>query len=493
MKKIIAQIDLVVGDINANAELIIKTAQNGVVTIFPEMAITGYPAEDLWLKNGFIQKEQAALEYIAANAKSPVILGATYTKDGKLFNGAYYINGGKAELVSLKKCLPNNGVFDENRYFSSDGFFKLIDGVGVVVCEDFWHEERINEFKQAGAKELIVINASPYEWGKLERRKALAQNYALPITYVNYISGQDEIIYDGNSFYYDGKNFFAAPAFEEFIGEITQAPKELSKEESNYKAMVLGVRDYVRKNGFSKVLLGVSGGIDSALVAAIAVDALGASNVRGVILPTKYSSKITMEDAYGVCKALGIPHEEHEVWDNYKREEGMVAENMQSRTRGLMLMALSNKHNELLLTTGNKSEIATGYCTIYGDMSGAYNPIKDLYKTEVWAVAKYFNSLGLGKIPQRVITKAPTAELKENQTDQDTLPPYEVLDAILYQMIEERKTVEEISGFDTGLVKKVARMVKLAEFKRKQAAVGVKLSRVAFGKDWRMPITNHSI
>jgi NAD+ synthetase len=240
----------------------------------------------------------------------------------------------------------------------------------------------------------------------------------------------------------------------------------------------------VRKNGFSKVLLGVSGGIDSALVAAIAVDALGSENVRGVILPTKYSSKITMEDAYGVCKALGISAEEHEVWDNYKREEGIVAENMQSRTRGIMLMALSNKHNELLLTTGNKSEIAVGYCTIYGDMNGAYNPIKDLYKTEVYAVAKW-----LGKLPPRVLEKAPTAELKDNQTDQDTLPPYDVLDAILFQLVEQRKTADDIEGYEPALVAKVAHMLKLAEFKRRQAAPGAKLSKVSFGKDWRMPIT----
>ena len=481
----IAQLNFTVGDIEGNAARILDAAKGSELIVFSEMCITGYPADDLWLKPGFIKKEQEALAQIAAKAKCPIIIGASYAADGKLYNAAYYINNGVAELVATKKILPNSGVFDEHRYFVSGGDFKILaDGSAVIICEDIWHD-RLAEYKKAGAKALIAINASPYEWGKDKERHEIAKKAGMPFVYVNNVGGQDEVVFDGGSFMFDGSAIKAAPLFEEFVGHPQAAAPELCKEESNYKAMCLGLKDYVQKNGFGKVLLGVSGGIDSALVAAIATDALGRENVRGVILPTKYSSKITMEDAYGVCKSLGIPHEEHEVWDHYKQESGLTAENMQSRTRGLMLMALSNKHNELLLTTGNKSEIAVGYCTIYGDMNGAFNPIKDLYKTEVYETVKW-----RGGLPERVLTKAPTAELRENQTDQDSLPPYDILDGILKQLIEGHKIAEEVTGYDATTVAKVAKLLKTSEFKRWQAAPGPKLSAVAFGKDWRMPIVN---
>lgn len=488
----IAQLNLHVGDIAGNASRIISAANSGSgLIVFPEMAITGYSSEDLWLSEGYLKKEQAALRKITKAVKQPVILGATHSKDGKVYNAAYYIENGKAEVVAFKKNLPNNGVFDENRWFSPDGFYKFLPGnVAVLVCEDIWHKSRIDEVISAGAKAIISINASPYEWGKKERRHKIAHDAGLPFVYVNCIAGQDEVIFDGSSFYFDGDIIRSAPSFEEFVGEITEVQPNLTKEESNYKAICLGLKDYVQKNGFKRVLLGVSGGIDSAIVAAIAVDSLGKENVRGIILPTKYSSKITMEDAYGVCEALEIEHEEHEVWDHYKQEQGLTAENMQSRIRGVMLMALSNKHNELLLTTGNKSEIATGYCTIYGDMNGAYNPIKDLYKTEVYEVVKYYNSLGRGGLPERVLTKAPTAELRENQTDQDSLPPYDVLDGILRQLIEGHKQPEDVTGYDEATIRKVAKLVKISEFKRRQSAPGPKLTTTSFGKDWRMPLSN---
>lgn len=482
----IAQLNFTVGDIEGNTARILEVARGNELVVFSEMCITGYPAEDLWLKPGFIKKEQDALAKITKLAKCPIIIGASNTDGEKLYNAAYYINNGKAELVARKCSLPNYGVFDDKRYFYGDKFLKLLpDGTGVLVCEDIWQDSRIDEIKAAGAKAIIAINASPYEFDKYKHRHEIAKRAGVPFLYVNNIGGQDELVFDGASFYYDGKTFKTAPAFEEFAGYIDGVAPILSKEESNYKAICLGLRDYVHKNGFKKVLLGVSGGIDSALVAALAVDSLGKENVRGVILPTKYSSKITMEDAYGVCKALGIGHEEHEVWDHYKQEEGLTAENMQSRTRGLMLMALSNKHNELLLTTGNKSEIAVGYCTIYGDMNGAFNPIKDLYKTEVYDMVKH-----RGGLPERVLTKAPTAELRDNQTDQDSLPPYDILDGILRQLVEEYKIAEEVTGYDMAIVQKVAKLIKISEFKRRQSAPGPKLSAIAFGKDWRMPISS---
>lgn len=485
----IAQLNFTVGDIEGNTAKILAAAKGNELVVFSEMCITGYPAEDLWLKDGFIKKEQEALAKITKMAQAPIIIGASHVDGDKLYNSAYYIHNGKAEVVAHKCNLPNYGVFDDKRYFTGDKFIKpLPDGTVVLVCEDVWKSQRIDEAKAAGAKAIISINASPYEYGKYKQRHELAQKAGLPFVYVNNVGGQDEILFDGASFYFDSKIIKTAPAFEEFTGIIDSVAPVYSKEESNYRAMCLGLKDYVHKNGFKKVLLGVSGGIDSALVAAIAADALGKENVRGTILPTKYSSKITMEDAYGVCKALGIPHEEHEVWDHYKQEEGLTAENMQSRTRGLMLMALSNKHNELLLTTGNKSEIAVGYCTIYGDMNGAFNPIKDLYKTEVYDVVRW-----RGGLPERVLTKAPTAELRDNQTDQDSLPPYDILDGILRQLIEGRKIAEEVTGYEVATVQKVARLVKISEFKRRQAAPGVKLTSVAFGKDWRMPLSNKFI
>ncbi len=519
MKIYAAQINPTVGDISGNAEKIIahiKSAEKSGadIAVFPELAIAGYPPEDLLLRPSFITEEQAALKKIAAASKKiSVIIGATFTDKTGLHNAAWHLSKGKAVVVSAKADLPNYGVFDEKRYFKPSDLLKTITikgkKVAVIVCEDSWTSAQTARYKKSKPDLFVVINASPFETGKLKARQAVIKKRVTEskadFIYVNLIGGQDGIVFDGGSFAMNktGKITASLPQFEE-SGTIfkTLTPK-LDKHEELYKTTLLGLRDYVTKNGFKKVLLGLSGGVDSALVATIAVDALGKENVRLVVLPTRFTSKTTYDDAYQICKNLGIKPEQIDIEPAFKAFEQMLAknfegskpglaeENLQSRIRGTVLMAISNKHNEMLLTTGNKSEIAVGYTTLYGDSCGGYNPIKDLYKTEVYEICHWRNQQG-EIIPKNILTKAPTAELRENQTDQDSLPPYDVLDKILKLLIEQRKSVKEITakGFPKEIVEKVAKLLYRAEYKRFQSAPGAKLSLTAFGKDWRYPLTN---
>lgn len=514
MKIYAAQINLTVGDISGNAEKIIthikKAAKEKAdIAVFPELAITGYSPQDLLMRQSFIEEEQAALKKIAAATKDvQVIIGATYS-DKFLHNAAYLLKNGKAQLISGKADLPNYGVFDEKRYFKPLDTAKTftIKGkkIGVIVCEDSWTPAKTALYKKQKVDFLISINASPFESGKLQRRinciSKRAQEAKAGIFYLNLLGAQDGVVFDGGSFELDktGKLITQLPQFEE-VGAITSGKaKALDASEEKYKAMVLGLKDYLAKNGFKKVLLGLSGGMDSALVAAIAVDAIGADNVRAVLLPSRYTSKSSNDDANKLAKILGIKAESIAIEPAFKAFNEMLAanfkgkkaditeENLQSRIRGVTLMAISNKHNELLLTTGNKSEIAVGYSTLYGDSNGAFNPIKDLYKTEVYEVAKW-----RGNIPTNIHTKAPSAELRPGQTDQDSLPDYDTLDAILKLLIEKRKSIKDIvkKGYKQPVVEKVAALLYRAEYKRFQSAPGVKLTAMSFGNDWRYPLTN---
>jgi len=557
MKIYAAQINPCVGDIDGNVAKIIshiKTAKKlgAALAVFPELCITGYPSEDLLLRPAFIADEQAVLKKIAAAADGmAVIIGATY---GDLYNAAWLLKGGKAQVVAAKTDLPNYGVFDEKRYFKPGEIAKTFNlggkKIGVIVCEDMWTAAKTAVYKKQKVDLLVSINASPYEGGKLDERVVVAAKRAREagagLVYVNTVGGQDGVVFDGGSFVADksGKITAMLPQFVE-MGELFAGnAKRLGELEEKYRALVLGLRDYVGKNGFKKVLLGLSGGMDSALTAVIAVDALTSKNVRLVVLPTRFTSEQTYKDAYEMCKNLGITPELIDIEPAFKSFEQMLAknfagtktglaeENIQSRVRGLTLMAIANKHGELLLTTGNKSELATGYATLYGDMCGAFNVLKDLYKTEVYEVAKCLNrtpelrnsgtsevqkfrSSEVPIIPQGIIDKAPTAELRENQKDEDSLPPYEVLDAILKLLIEGHKSQKEIVKIlsknvipaQAGILKtkthafagvtelqeivdKVAKLLYQSEYKRFQAAPGVKLGRMSFGKDWRYPLTN---
>ncbi len=546
MKIYAAQINPCVGDISGNAEKIISHIKAAAKTkadliVFPELCITGYLPEDLLSRPSFIQEEQGELKRIAKFVKEiPVVIGATYTdaKD-KLHNAAWLLKSGKAQLTSVKADLPNYGVFDEKRYFQTCDIVKTFRAggkkIGVIVCEDTWSAHKAKQYKKEKVEFLISINASPFHTGKLQERLkiagARAKEAGLPIAYINMVGGQDGVVFDGGSFILDknAKLIAMLPQFVEQGGLLEGMAKRLDKNAQRWAAMKLGLRDYLSKSGFKKVLLGLSGGMDSALTAACAVDALGKENVRLVILPTRYSSKMTFDDAYQMCKNLGIQPDLIDIEPAFEATLGMVKkvfagkkpdlaeENMQSRIRGLVLMAISNKHGELLLTTGNKSEIAVGYSTLYGDSCGAFNLLFDLYKTEVYEIAKWRNSISSLRgdegdaaiqpggmdcraalaitgfpIPENIFKKAPTAELRDNQTDQDSLPPYDVLDAILKLLIEGRKSIKDIirKGFDAKTVEKTAKLLYQSEFKRWQAAPGVKLSSMAFGKDWRYPLTN---
>lgn len=520
MKIYAAQINPIVGDITGNSSKVIsniKAAEKAGadIAIFPELSLMGYPPEDLLSRPYFIKEEQAALKKIARSVKNTqVIIGATYN-DGKgwLHNAAWLLKNGKAEVISIKADLPNYGVFDEKRYFKPSDFLKTFTCKGkklaVLVCEDTWSSAKALKYKKHKVDYLISINASPFYLGKREERYKIAAARAnetnAELAYVNIAGGQDGVVFDGGSFIIDknGKVKACLPQFEE-IGQVISglAPK-LSPHEQLYKAVTLGLRDYLFKNNFKKVLLGLSGGVDSALVAVIAKDAIGAENTRLVLLPSRYTSKNSFDDAYQLAKNLNIKPEVIDIEPAFKSFEKMLAanfegmktniaeENLQSRIRGVTLMAISNKHNELLLTTGNKSEIAVGYSTLYGDSCGAFNPIKDLYKTQVYEICEWLNRQG-EIIPQNILKKAPTAELRHNQTDQDSLPPYDRLDAMLKLMVENSKSIEEVvkKGFKRAEVEKVAALLYRSEYKRFQSAPGVKLTTMAFGKDWRYPLTN---
>jgi len=537
----LAQLNPVMGDIAGNlakARAAREAACQADVILFSELFITGYPPEDLVLKPALQADARAAIEELAADtAQGPAILiGAPWREEANLYNAMALLDGGKIAAVTRKHDLPNYGVFDEKRVFAAGplpGPFS-VRGVrlGVPVCEDIWTADVCECLAETGAEILCVPNGSPFEAGKEDVRLALAVSRVvetgLPLVYLNQLGGQDELVFDGASFVLNADRSvpLALPPWRECVvttqwtrgadGKWACAPGERAGEESRasavYHAMMLGLRDYVNKNRFPGVVLGLSGGIDSALSAAVAVDALGAARVRCVMLPSRYTSRDSLEDADACARLLGTPYETIEIERAVSAmgeslapafantQAGTTEENIQSRLRGVILMALSNKFGPMVLTTGNKSEMSVGYATLYGDMCGGYNVLKDIYKTEVFELARWRNenspagALGPGGrvIPERIIDKPPTAELRANQTDQDSLPPYEVLDGILKCLVEEEMGFAEVvaKGYEPATVKRIEQLLYVSEYKRRQAPPGVKISSRNFGRDRRYPITN---
>ena len=538
----VAQLDPIVGDIAGNAEKARHAraqaaAEHADLVMFSELYIAGYPPEDLVLKPAFQAACRSAVEAFArgtADGGPAVLIGTPWVEGGKLFNAYALLRGGMIEAIRFKVDLPNYGVFDEKRVFTPGPLPGpiAVNGVriGIPICEDIWGPDVVECLSETGAEILLVPNGSPYWRDKTDVRLNLAvarvTESGLPLLYLNQVGGQDELVFDGASFVINADRTLGAqlPAFRESVA-ITRwrraagtwrcaGPVDAIEEgeEAEYTACVLGLRDYVEKNGFPGVVIGLSGGIDSALCAAMAVDALGPDQVRCVMLPYRFTSQESLGDAAAVAAALGIRHDvvpiESAVLGLERALEPVFAgrardvteENLQARARGTILMAMSNKFGLMVVTTGNKSEMSTGYATLYGDMNGGFNPIKDLYKTEVYRLAglrnrwKPIGARGPGGpvIPQNIIVKAPTAELRENQTDQDTLPPYEMLDQILERLVEREESVATIAaaGFPRDTVARVERMLNLAEYKRRQAAPGVKVTLRNFGRDRRYPITN---
>lgn len=528
MKIALAQINLHVGNIEKNVkhvvEIIRSLEDKADLIVFPELTLCGYPPEDLLLRTSFYKDCENALQQIKnISTKSAVIVGYPEKIDKKNYNAAAVIQHQKIIASYQKQKLPNYTVFDEKRYFKKGHqscVFNLHGiKIGLLICEDFWNEEPIKNAKAAGAEIIIAINASPYHHEQADKRLMLLKKHseiALPIFYVNCIGGQDELIFDGGSFVANAKSEVCALAkyFEEDILLIEvekntetyihkqPLPKALTWEEKSYSALKLGVKDYLAKNKFSGALIGLSGGVDSALTLTIAADAIGPKNVSAIIMPSEFTNEISIEDAVAEAKSLGVHYEIIPIKDIYHfylhtltpyfngNPADATEENLQARIRGMILMALSNKTGKIVLTTGNKSEMAVGYCTLYGDMAGGFAVIKDVFKTDVYRLSHYRNSLS-PVIPERVLTRAPTAELKHNQTDQDKLPPYDILDRILKYYIEENKSIEDIiaHGFDKAIVDEMIRLVHLNEYKRRQAPIGARLSERAFGRDWRYPIS----
>ncbi len=528
----IAQLNLLVGDLAGNRDKVLAAAraardeQGADLVVFPELTLTGYPPEDLLLRPELIARTEAALAEICAEAQGiALVLGYPRTTLGGLYNAAGFIADGRIVAEYAKQHLPNYGVFDEQRYFhAGEGpcvvEFKGVQ-VGLTVCEDIWEEGPARQSAEAGAEVLININASPFHLGKPGEREALvarrARVHTLPIVYANLVGGQDELVFDGGSFVVDGAGQVVAraPCAEEALltVDFALAPRPrplpaacapvLGEDAAIYAALVLGVRDYVRKNGFHGAVLGLSGGIDSALTLAVAVDALGAEQVEAVLMPSRYTADMSNEDALAQARTMGVRTAVIPIEPAFQAFLGMLEgafagappdvteENIQARCRGVILMAISNKQGRILLTTGNKSEMAVGYATLYGDMAGGFAPIKDLVKTLVYRLAAWRNGVG-PVIPQRVLTRAPSAELRPDQTDQDSLPPYDLLDTILQRYIELDQGVEEIvaAGFPEAEVRRVTRLVDRNEYKRRQAPPGVRITSRAFGRDRRYPITS---
>jgi NAD+ synthase len=534
----LCQINPTVGDLAGNNALILKhyrtLAPTHDLVVFPELALLGYPPEDLVLMPGFQQAAQDALATLVeatAGQGAALLVGGLQVKEDTLYNAAFLLEGGAVRHIARKHFLPNSGVFDEMRVFAPGPLPAVVAWRGCrlafLVCEDMWHPEIFPGLAAQGCEAVLVINGSPFEAGKQAIRKQLATDAAtrhgLAIFYLNMVGGQDELVFDGQSFAMNAKGevVHRLAAFAEDTASYTFADDRIEAhspshptpgwDESVYAAVTLGLRDYVEKNGAPGVLLGLSGGVDSALAACIAVDALGPGRVRSVMLASPYTAAISHEDAAAVAKNLGIRHETLAIAPGMQAVDAMLAglpegvsplaqENLQSRLRGLTLMAISNSTGYLLISTGNKSEMATGYATLYGDMCGAFNPLKDIYKTEIYALCRWRNAQrwkrGLGPagavLPERVLTRAPSAELRDNQTDQDSLPPYDRLDAMLRLLIEGRQASQDLltAGFSFDEVARTTHLLRLSEYKRRQAPPGPKISPLSFGRDRRFPVTN---
>jgi NAD+ synthetase len=528
MQVAIAQLDQMVGDLAANARGILAAAAEAegagaTLVVTPELSLCGYPPEDLLLRPAFLEACAAELAALAAQVtRATVLVGFPELDAGRRYNSVAVVRDGRVRQVCRKHILPNYTVFDEERYFTP-GIAPCVfehEGVacGLIICEDVWFKEPAARAKAAGAQILLVPNGSPYHTRQQVLRReqvdARARECGLPIVYVNRVGGQDELVFDGASFVVDATGTLVqqVPAWHEtvaiarFDGATPRPARgtlDPALEPHVYEALVMGVRDYVGKNRFPGVLLGLSGGVDSALTLAVAVDALGPARVRAVMLPSPYNAPISLADAREMAGIVGVRYDEIPIEPVFRAFLDVLApefddlppdaaeENIQARIRGTLLMALSNKFGSIVLTTGNKSEMAVGYATLYGDMAGGFGVLKDIPKTLVYRLCHYRNSLGR-VIPERIITRPPSAELRPDQTDQDSLPPYDVLDGILEAYVEHDRSPGEIvaMGYPAEAVAKVVRLIKISEYKRRQSAVGIRITPRGFGKDWRYPITS---
>ncbi|MCP5264474.1 MAG: NAD+ synthase [Burkholderiaceae bacterium] len=534
MRIALAQLNQTVGDFDGNTRRIIEAAraaeaQGAQILLTPELSLTGYPPEDLLLRRAFYDAADAALltlRQACAQLSVDLLVGLPLMQGDRRYNAAVLLRGGEVVGEYRKHDLPNYDVFDEERYFESDDRAFVFDAggirCGVVICEDFWSAAAPAAAHAAGAQVLLALNASPYHLNKHHERADVARrnvsSLGLPILAANMVGGQDELVFDGLSFALDsrGEMRAQAKAFEPDLllvdleadepvarvlpGRVEPSP---ANEQEVYGALVLGVRDYVDKNGFPGVIIGLSGGIDSALTLAIAVDALGADRVRTVMMPSRYTAEISWTDAADMAHRLGVRYDElpiSPVFEAFGRTlaaefaglpEDTTEENIQARIRGTLLMALSNKYGSIVLTTGNKSEMAVGYCTLYGDMAGGFAVIKDISKTLVWRLCRWRNTVS-DIIPERIITRPPSAELKADQTDQDSLPAYDILDGIMQMYMEDNRSVVEIiaAGYPREAVEQVVRLMRINEYKRRQAPIGIRVTHRAFGRDWRQPITS---
>jgi len=527
MKLAIAQINCVLGDLSGNAEKILQHAKQAgqlgaQLLLTPELSLCGYPPEDLLLRDGFYRACAKALAELARKISGiAVVVGHPHASDGKHYNAASLLRDGVIAATYLKSELPNYSVFDEERYFDQGSAPCVFEIAGIRfalnICEDIWQPDVAGQARKAGAQVLLVLNASPYAIGKHDSRHRVVRERiaetGIAVVYANMVGGQDELIFDGGSFAMDRQGELTAqsPHFEAALSileirddfrPVGAMTPETGTEADVYRALCLGVADYINKNRFPGVLLGLSGGIDSALTLAIAADALGSDKVHAVMMPSPYTAQISLDDAREMAKILGVRYDELPIETIFRsfsnsleaafagRATDTTEENLQARIRGTLLMALSNKLGPLVLTTGNKSEMTVGYATLYGDMAGGFAVLKDVSKTLVYRLARYRNTVG-HVIPERIITRPPSAELRPGQTDQDSLPPYDVLDAIMACYVEQNLPIPEIisRGFAEADVRRVVHLIRISEYKRRQSAVGIRITERSYGKDWRYPIT----